>query len=209
MSVLSADNLSVVKNDRLLFDKVNFTLAAHGLLYVKGPNGAGKTSLLRAITGLLETEDGGVYFLNQKVALQRTLFHQQLVYFGHKLGLNLRLSALENLVFWCEQQNIQVSQDDIYDILGELSLVGLEDVPVGHLSAGQQRRVALARLWLKTAASLWVLDEPFTALDSNGIALLTKKVMDFLHAGGAVIMTSHQELQIEYPRQELVLEYRI
>lgn len=209
LSVLSAHNLSVVKNDRLLFDKVNLSIARHGLLYVKGPNGAGKTSLLRALIGLLEVEEGHVQFLQQDVTHNKMPFHQQMVYFGHKLGLNLRLSATENLIFWCQQQQQDCTRSAIYSILAQLDLVGLEDIPVAHLSAGQQRRVALARLWLKKNAILWILDEPFTALDSSGIALLTENIMRFLKTGGAVIMTSHQELQFDYPKQELVLEYRI
>jgi heme exporter protein A len=209
LGVLSAHNLSLIKNDRLLFDKVNFSLDGHGLLYVKGPNGAGKTSLLRALIGLNEIEEGEVRFLQQNVLQCKTHFHQNVVYFGHKLGLNLRLSATENLDFWCKQQEQVCSIDTIYSVLTNLNLVGLEDLPVGHLSAGQQRRVALARLWLKNSASLWVLDEPFTALDSNGIDLLIKKILSFLDSGGAIVMTSHQELQFNYPKQELVLEYRI
>jgi heme exporter protein A len=209
LGVLSAHNLSVVKNDRLLFDKVNFCLDAHGLLYVKGPNGAGKTSLLRVLIGLGEAEEGEVQFLQQNIVYHKVSFHQQLVYFGHKLGLNLRLSAAENLNFWCKQQEQVCSLNEIYTVLAQLNLVGLEDIPVAHLSAGQQRRVALARLWLKSRATIWILDEPFTALDSNGISLLTEKFLSFLRGGGAVIMTSHQELQFDYPKQELVLEYRI
>lgn len=209
MGVLSAHNLSVVKNDRLLFDKVNFSLEAHGLLYVKGPNGAGKTSLLRVLIGLLEAEEGEVRFLQQTMQGNRAQFHHQLVYFGHKLGLNMQLSATNNLAFWCEQQEQACSLSEIHNVLALLNLVGLEDIPLGHLSAGQQRRVALARLWLKKRAKLWVLDEPFTALDSIGISLITEKFLSFLHQGGAVVMTSHQELQFDYPKQELILEYRI
>ena len=207
--VLSAHDLSVVKSDRLLFDKVNFSVEQGGLLYVKGPNGAGKTTLLRVLCGLLESETGKVEFQQQNIHSIRSHFCHQLVYFGHKSGLNLRLSAIENLRFWCQQHEQDVSVEDIYTTLAELQLVGLEDVPVGHLSAGQQRRVALSRLWLKSSARLWVLDEPLTALDSSGITLLMSKIMAFLRCGGAVVMTSHQDLEFDYAKQELLLEYRI
>jgi heme exporter protein A len=207
--VLSAHDLSVIKSDRLLFDKVNFSVEQGGLLYVKGPNGAGKTSLLRVLCGLLDSETGKVSFKQQDILTQRSEFHHQLVYFGHKAGLNLRLSAIENLTFWCQQHEQSVSVEQIYQTLAQLQLVGLEDVPVGHLSAGQQRRVALTRLWFKTSATLWVLDEPLTALDTHGISLLIHKIASFLHSGGAVVMTSHQDLELDYPTQELVLEYRI
>ena len=207
--VLSAHELSVVKSDRLLFDKVNFSVEPAGLVYVKGPNGAGKTSLLRVLSGLVEPEQGEVRFADQKLAKVREQFHHSLVYFGHKLGLNLRLSAIENLHFWCQQQQQACDIEQLYAVLGQLQLVGLEDVPVGQLSAGQQRRVALSRLWLKSSARLWILDEPFTALDQQGIQLLSAKLGAFLAAQGSVIMTSHQELEFDYPRQELALEYRI
>ena len=207
--VLSAHDLSVVKSDRLLFDKVNFSVEQGGLLYVKGPNGAGKTTLLRVLCGLLESETGEVQYQQQNINSISSDFHQQLVYFGHKVGLNLRLSAMENLRFWCQQHGQNVSDEQIYATLAELQLVGLEDVPVGHLSAGQQRRVALSRLWLKSSAKLWILDEPLTALDHSGIDLLMHKIVAFLQNAGVVVMTSHQDLQFDYPKQELVLEYRI
>ena len=207
--VLSAHDLSVVKSDRLLFDKLNFSVEQGGLLYVKGPNGAGKTSLLRVLCGLLDSESGEVNFKQQAIHSVSSSFHHQLVYFGHKAGLNLRLSAIENLDFWCKQHEQNVSIEQIYQTLAELQLVGLEELPIGHLSAGQQRRVALARLWFKSSACLWILDEPFTALDTSGISLLMNKIADFLHSGGAVVMTSHQDLELDYPKQELVLEYRI
>ena len=97
----------------------------------------------------------------------------------------------------------------MFDLLATLGLVGLEDLPVSQLSAGQQRRVALARLWLKKTAKIWILDEPFTALDVQGIALLREKIVAHLGAGGAVIITSHQQLDIDYKTSELVLEYRL
>lgn len=209
MVVLSAQNLSVIKSDRLLFDKINFSVEQGELLYVKGPNGAGKTSLLRALVGLLQPEEGRVYYGETNIDKSPALFYQNLVYFGHKSGLNLRLSAIENLQFWCRQQLQNTTLSEIYGILALLNLVGLEDVPVGHLSAGQQRRVALCRLWLKRSATLWVLDEPFTALDKQGINTLITQMTSFLSRGGAVIMTSHQDLDFAYPKQELALEYRI
>ena len=207
--VLSAHDLSLTKGDRLLFDKVNFSVEQAGLLYIKGPNGAGKTSLLRVLCGLLESESGEVRFKQQALRLVRDEFHHQLVYFGHKTALNARLSAVENLRFWCQQHAQTITQQEIYQTLSELQLVGLEDVPIGHLSAGQQRRVALARLWFKRSATLWILDEPLTALDTSGMSLLLAKITHFLQQGGAVVMTSHQELELDYPTQELVLEYRI
>ena len=209
MTVLSVTNLSVVKRDRLLFENLNFAVEQGGLLYVKGQNGAGKTSMLRVLAGLVAADSGQVYFYQQKIQDCRENYHQNLVYFGHKLGINLTLSAVENLQYWCKQHQVVISVDTIFSTLAQLNLVGLEDIPVANLSAGQQRRVALARFWFKQNAKLWILDEPFTALDTQGIALLSQQITKFLGGGGAVVMTSHQQLTLDYPTDELTLEYRI
>lgn len=209
MAVLSVTNLSVVKRDRLLFDNLNFAVEQGSLLYVKGQNGAGKTSLLRVLAGLVVADSGKVFFSQQNIQDCRENYHQNLVYFGHKLGINQTLSAVENLQFWCKQHQVAISVETIFSTLGHLNLVGLEDIPVANLSAGQQRRVALARFWFKQNAKLWILDEPFTALDTQGIDLLSKQITRFLSCGGAVVMTSHQTLPIDYPKNELTLEYRI
>ena len=199
----------MVKRDRLLFENINFAVEQGNLLYVKGQNGAGKTSMLRVLAGLVDAESGEVYFEQQDIKDCREIYNQNLVYFGHKLGINLTLSAVENLQYWCKQHQVVISVDTIFSTLAQLNLVGLEDIPVANLSAGQQRRVALARFWFKQNAKLWILDEPFTALDTQGIELLSKQITKFLSAGGAVVMTSHQALHLDYPTDELTLEYRI
>jgi len=209
LAVLSVTNLSVVKRDRLLFENINFAVEQGNLLYVKGQNGAGKTSMLRVLAGLVDAESGEVYFEQQDTKVCVDIDKQNLVYFGHKLGVNLILSAVENLQYWCKQHQVVISVDTIFSTLAQLNLVGLEDIPVANLSAGQQRRVALARFWFKQNAKLWILDEPFTALDTQGIELLSKQITKFLSAGGAVVMTSHQALHLDYPTDELTLEYRI
>ncbi|AGH43717.1 cytochrome c biogenesis heme-transporting ATPase CcmA [Paraglaciecola psychrophila] len=209
MAVLSVTDLSVIKRDRLLFENLNFAVEQGSLLYVKGQNGAGKTSMLRVLAGLVDADCGDVYFSQQNIKDCREKYHLNLVYFGHKLGINLTLSAVENLEYWCRQHQVAIGVDTIFDTLAQLNLVGLEEIPVANLSAGQQRRVALARFWFKQDAKVWILDEPFTALDTQGIELLSKQITTFLSAGGAVVMTSHQALRIDYPTDELTLEYRI
>lgn len=209
MAVLSVTNLSVVKRDRCLFENLNFTVEPGRLLYVKGQNGAGKTSMLRVLAGLVAADSGEVFFSNQNIRVCRESYYQNLVYFGHKLGINQTLSALENLQYWCTQHQVAISDERIFSTLGHLNLVGLEDIPVANLSAGQQRRVALARFWFKQNAKIWILDEPFTALDTQGIDLLSSQITQFLRGGGAVVMTSHQALPIDYPTEELTLEYKI
>ena len=209
LAVLCVTNLSVVKRDRLLFENVNFAVEQGGLLYVKGQNGAGKTSLLRVLAGLVDADAGDVYFRQQNIKGYRENYHQNLVYFGHKLGINQTLSAVENIQYWCKLHQVSISVDSIFQTLAQLNLVGLEDIPVANLSTGQQRRVALTRFWFKHNAKLWILDEPFTALDTQGIELLSLQITQFLSGGGAVVMTSHQALHMDYPTDELTLEYRI
>ena len=209
MSLLTVNELSVVKRDRLLFSKVNFAVEQGGLLYVKGVNGAGKTSMLRVLAGLVGSESGEVLFEQKNIQIYREHYYQKLIYFGHKLGINQTLSAVENLIYWCQIHQVPATKTQIYSVFAQLNLVGLEDISVINLSAGQQRRVALARFWFKQDAQLWILDEPFTALDTQGIDLLSQHIIAFLKKGGAVVMTSHQKLQLDYPTDELTLEYRI
>lgn len=209
MDVLSAENLTCIKQDRTLFENISLSVAESELLYIRGQNGSGKTSLLRILVGLSDPIHGQVKYKDENIRQNAELFHASLFYFGHKLGLNLKLNALENLAFWCQLHHIDVSESHLFELLAELGLVGLEDLPVGSLSAGQQRRVALARLWLKDSAKLWVLDEPFTALDVQGIEIVRQKLIAHLSTGGAVIITSHQELEIDYTTKELILAYQI
>lgn len=209
MAVLSVANLSVIKRDRLLFKNLSFVVEQGGLLYVKGQNGAGKTSLLRVLAGLVNADEGEVYFSQQNIKECRSNYHENLVYFGHKLGINHTLNAVENLQYWCKQHQVVISDDTIFNSLAQLNLVGLEEIPVANLSAGQQRRVALARFWFKQHAKLWILDEPFTALDTQGIELVSNQITKFLGGGGSVVMTSHQALHLNYPTEELTLEYQI
>ncbi|MFC7000965.1 cytochrome c biogenesis heme-transporting ATPase CcmA [Pseudobowmanella zhangzhouensis] len=204
MSLLVARQLACVKNDRQLFAALDLELSAGQLIHLRGPNGAGKTSLLRLLTGLSQPASGQVVFRQQPV-FNNPEFQQHLIYIGHQAYNNPRLSAIENLTFWCRSHGVPVP-DDLYPLLAMLGLVGLEDVPVGHLSAGQQRRVALARLWLKPAA-LWILDEPFTALDVQAIALLESHIAAYLQQGGSVLMTSHQALSNTLNADFIELEY--
>ncbi|GAA6184075.1 MULTISPECIES: cytochrome c biogenesis heme-transporting ATPase CcmA [Alteromonadaceae] len=209
MALLRGQNLGCVKQDRTLFENIEFSIEPSELLYVRGQNGAGKTSLLRILVGLADPSEGSIEYKHQDIQHVSESYFQDLVYFGHKLGLSLNLNGIENLRFWCQLNQVNCTESELFELLASLGLVGLEDVPVSQLSAGQQRRVALARLWLKTDAKLWILDEPFTALDVQGIALLRDKMIQHLSVGGAIIITSHQTLEVDYPTSELLLEYRI
>lgn len=193
LSGLRGVDLTCVKRDRVLFDSLQVNISPGELVYLRGPNGAGKTSLLRILTGLSIPDAGYVEYNGVNIQRDSSLFHSSLIYIGHKTGLNGAFTAVENLVYWCHQHNVTFTRATTIEVLDSLGLVGLEDVPVRFLSAGQQRRVALARLWLKKAA-LWVLDEPFTALDVAGVAMLEQMFNTQVNRGGSVVTTSHQAL---------------
>lgn len=208
MTVLSARDITCEKQDRILFEDLHLQIDAGELLLLRGENGAGKTSLIRILVGLSQPQNGKVSINTYDVHQDINRASEKLVYFGHKLGISALLNPIENLQFWCKQHEVDVDQARIISVLELLGLEGLETLPVKHLSQGQQRRVSLARLWLQNAANLWVLDEPMTALDVNMVALVEAKITEFLQGGGAVLLTSHQSVNIAHKQREFHLEYR-
>nr|WP_100642362.1 cytochrome c biogenesis heme-transporting ATPase CcmA [Alteromonas facilis] len=208
---LRAVELTCVRRDRVLFETLSFEIASGELVYLTGQNGAGKTSLLRTLVGFHQPQNGDVLFNGASIsdASVKRSYARELIYIGHKSAVDPHASAFENCQFWCAQHGIKVAPERVYDVLATLGLVGLEDIPCVQLSAGQNRRVALARLWLKPEALLWVLDEPFTALDVHGIELVELHIKSFTENGGSVLLTSHQTLQHVKQNKTLDLEYRI
>ncbi|MGP4130400.1 cytochrome c biogenesis heme-transporting ATPase CcmA [Pantoea tagorei] len=187
--MLEVINLSCVRDERTLFHGLSFGVAAGDIVQIEGPNGAGKTSLLRLLAGLSRPEEGEVRWQSQPIRQQREQWHQSLLFLGHQPGVKAVLSPLENLRFCHPNRN----DAQIFDALECVDLLGYEEVPVAQLSAGQQRRVALARLWLSDAA-LWILDEPLTAIDKAGVEKLMKRFTQHAEKGGLVILTTHQDL---------------
>ncbi len=168
--MLEARDLYCERDERTLFRGLSFTVDAGEWVQVTGGNGAGKTTLLRLLTGLARPDGGEVYWQGEPLRRVRDSFHRSLLWIGHQPGIKTRLTARENLHFFHPGDGARLPE-----ALAQAGLAGFEDVPVAQLSAGQQRRVALARLWL-TRAALWVLDEPFTAIDVNGVARLTRRM---------------------------------
>lgn len=189
--MLEVINLGCERHQRMLFHELSFRVAAGEWVQITGGNGAGKTTLLRHLTGLLQPESGEVRWGGKPLPQVRDEYHQQLLWTGHQPGIKTRLSALQNLRFFAPHASV----DACFEALAQAGLVGLEALPVARLSAGQQRRVALARLWL-TQARLWILDEPFAALDTSGITRLTQRMASHVAQGGLVVMTSHQPLDV-------------
>lgn len=205
--LLSAQQVTSVRGERTLFKALSVSLSGGELCQVVGPNGAGKSSFLRICAGLLPLQQGEVQYQGESIEQCRTAYHQDLLFIGHKAGVKPELTAIENLTFFAQAQG-QPFQEPPYDVLATVGLVGLEDIPAQQLSAGQQRRIALARLWC-TQAKVWILDEPFTSLDIAGIQLLHDRLDEHLEQGGAVLMTSHQELgQLQGAVSKIVLEYQ-
>jgi heme exporter protein A len=197
--LLEASRLSCIRDQRMLFDALDVQLADAEILQIEGVNGAGKTSLLRILCGLLPPRQGTVSWRGEPIEHCRPLFHGELLYIGHHPGIKEELSAQENLLFYRSLGGF-VMDGDIAAALDQVGLYGYEDVPVRSLSAGQRRRVALARLWLSTA-TLWILDEPLTAIDSDGIRNLEARLRQHRDNGGSVVLTSHQTLGLAAVRR--------
>ena len=185
--MLEARELLCERDERTLFSGLSFTLNAGEWVQITGSNGAGKTTLLRLLTGLSRPDAGEVLWQGQPLHQVRDSYHQNLLWIGHQPGIKTRLTALENLHFYHRDGDTA----QCLEALAQAGLAGFEDIPVNQLSAGQQRRVALARLWL-TRATLWILDEPFTAIDVNGVDRLAQHT----EQGGIVILTTHQPLNV-------------
>lgn len=190
--MLEAKSLSCVRDERILFSELSFTVKPGEIIQVEGPNGAGKTSLLRILAGLAQPESGEVCWRGQNTLRHRENYHQDLLFLGHQPGIKAMLTPFENLQFY---QAVRAAPDRqaIWRALELVGLVGYEDLPVAQLSAGQQRRVALARLWLNECP-LWILDEPLTAIDKQGVAELISLFGQHAQQGGMVLLTTHQEL---------------
>ncbi len=190
-SVLEAKKLSCIRDNRILFEDLNFKLSNHQILLLEGKNGSGKTSLLRIICGFREQDAGEFYWCNQKI--RESGFFAQMAYVGHLDGVKKELTVLENL-----KMSLSLGQQGGYSIdqaLDKVQLAGYDDSLVQSLSAGQKRRLSLARL-LITKNTLWILDEPFTSIDKQGIKLIESLMHEHIMAGGMIILTSHHDLEL-------------
>jgi len=173
-----------------LFQGIDFDLEPGELMEVHGPNGSGKTTLLRCIAGLFKEESGHVDVAGEERPL----------YLGHKPGLSLLLTPLENLRWYLALQGREPRHEDCLSALRRVGLNGSHPVPCRSLSAGQQRRAALARL-VASSAPLWLLDEPFAALDEGGREIVLSMVQAHRHGGGAVVCATHEDLGLADARR--------
>lgn len=192
---LEADNLCCVRGDRRLFAGVGFALEAGELLHVTGPNGAGKTTLLRMVCGLVRPEAGEVRWGGRPIGALGEEYLGRLTYLGHLNAIKDDLTARENLRAAAALAGADASEARLEGALDRLGVKPHADLPVKVLSQGQKRRAALARL-LVSECPLWVLDEPFTALDRAAVETLREAIGAHLEAGGMALLTTHQEVPI-------------
>ncbi|HLU07373.1 MAG TPA: cytochrome c biogenesis heme-transporting ATPase CcmA [Woeseiaceae bacterium] len=194
MAELSGQDLTLIRGNRCLFQGLDFTVGSGELLMVEGPNGSGKTSLLRAIAGLIDPDEGVVRWDNTNVKKNRQSFHALLVWMGHRPGFAGDLTLIENLRFEAGLRSMTMSTAEHQ--LRRLKISKLVDIPFRALSAGQQRRVALARMCLADAP-LWLMDEPFTNMDAEGQALVVDVLREHLQDGGLCVMATHQRFELD------------
>jgi heme exporter protein A len=198
---LTADNLVGVRGDRLLFEKINFKCSNGSVLYLQGANGTGKTTLLRTLCGISKPYAGTINWCGENINSLAEEYYKHVLYIGHLPGIKEDLTALENLRFSLALSGTEVSEQEVAESLKMLGLAKGLNLPTRMLSQGQKRRVVLARLWLQELP-LWILDEPFTALDASATELLKQKIEMFANDGGMVVMTTHQEVAINVPKFE-------
>jgi heme exporter protein A len=187
---LAALDLACRRGDRILFKGLHFEVGAGQVVWLRGANGRGKTSLLRLLAGLSTPEAGEVRFRGTP---------RQRVYIAHANALKDDLTALESLRFLARLHGRDDSDATLTDALRLFGIVSRRDAFVRTLSQGQRRRVALARLALDVQPTLWILDEPFDALDTEGIATLNALLTQHAARGGSVVLTSHQALTLAQP----------
>ena len=193
--LLEVSELECTRDDRLLFNDLCFTVSSGEVLQIEGSNGSGKTSLLRILCGLRVADAGVVSWQATDITKNREDYYSNMVYIGHLPCIKAELTTLENIRSLLDTRSLSASDDKILEALGRVGLVAYDDVPSKALSSGQKRRILLAFLLL-SKARLWILDEPLTALDVEGVALMETMIIEHQQQGGSVIFTTHHGMKL-------------
>lgn len=203
--ILSFSKLGCRRGGRQLFQNIDCALEAGHWLYIAGANGVGKTSLLRMVCGLAPIDSGEIYWNETPIHAQTDIYRQDLCYLGHLNALQESMTVNENLAFTAALGGYSYDAEQTREVLGRFGMKGRGQQLARHLSQGQKRRVALSRLAL-SQAKLWVLDEPFVAMDEAGVRMLAGLIASHLKKGGLAVLTSHQQVDIgDIPAQVLEL----
>lgn len=197
---LQGYQLACTRGERPLFKNINFEIQAGEAMRVAGSNGCGKTSLLRLLCGLACPSEGEVRWKGSNISSVREEFGAALAYLGHGNGVKDDLTAWENVVISATLSGISASRQEACDALEQIGLAAVAHLPTRALSQGQRKRVALARLRLPDVPVLWILDEPFTALDRDAVSDLCGVLDHHLSQNGMVIYTTHQEIDLQARR---------
>ncbi|NRB41697.1 MAG: cytochrome c biogenesis heme-transporting ATPase CcmA [Pseudomonadales bacterium] len=193
-ALLTIQNLSCERGFRQLFQQLNFELFAGEVIRIAGPNGAGKSTLLNVLAGISSDFDGDILYQNQPIKDVSYEYRENLCYLGHAKAVKTPLTPRENLQWFCSMYPTR-SDTSIDAVLEQVGLMYFKDQICAQLSAGQKQRVALARLII-SAAKIWILDEPFTAIDQSGVQQFETLIAEFAQDGGAVLVTTHHALNI-------------
>lgn len=191
--VLKAEDLACIRDTNVLFENLSFSVKSGQVLVVEGRNGSGKTSLLRILSGIRQQDEGTVAWNGQSIEKLGAAYRQDMAYLGHQNGIKHELTAVENL----QMARIygKITDDSLDDVLQTIGLIEQADIKAANLSAGQKRRLALARLLL-TDCCIWILDEPLTTLDKAGIQLFEQLLKQHVASGGIAILSSHHDIDL-------------
>lgn len=193
--MLTASALSCVRGERRLFSGLDLAVGPGEWLHVQGENGAGKTSLLRILAGLSPAAEGEIRWQGEPIRVLAEEYRRHLLFLGHHGAVKEELTPLENLTLAAQLDGTPLDETEALKALARFGLRGREDLAVRFLSAGQKRRVLLARLAVRKA-TLWILDEPFTALDIKAVEMLSGLIVEHVAQGGIAILTSHQSIPL-------------